>query len=147
MTIKREEIENYIPHRGDMLLLDEMREYTPLSGVGIHYVKPDAFWAAGHFPSEPIMPGVLQVEALAQVACFVVIKELMKTDSGKKVGYFTALEKVRFLQKVQPGDTLELCVEQTAQKMKLYKFQGTAMVRGMKVCEASFSAVIGELPE
>ncbi|MDR1071755.1 MAG: hypothetical protein LBL21_03890, partial [Rickettsiales bacterium] len=70
--INQESIKKLIPHRGDMLLLDEIREYNDVSGVGIHRVRDDEFWCEGHFPGKPIMPGVLQVEALAQTACFIV---------------------------------------------------------------------------
>jgi 3-hydroxyacyl-[acyl-carrier-protein] dehydratase len=148
MTIGKKEIMEFMPHRGDMLLLDEVREYTATTGVGIHHVKHDAFWCAGHFPDHPIMPGVLQVEALAQTAGFVVMKELVRTGGKKSIGYFASIDKIKFLQKVMPGDMLELRVEQISQKMRLHKFHGVAMVNGAKVCDAVFSAIISdqELP-
>ena len=140
MILDKAGIEAIIPHRGEFSLLDEIREHSATTGVGVHYVKDDEFWCAGHFPNNPIMPGVLQVEALAQVACFVAIKNLMDMGHGKKVGYFTGLEKVKFLKMVKPGDALMLYVEQTARKLNLYKFQSYAMVGDVKVCEASFAA-------
>ena len=142
--IKRAELKKFIPHRGDMLLVDEVREYTPASGVGIHYVRDDEFWCAGHFPGNPIMPGVLQVEALAQTACFVVLKEIVNSGGAPKIGYFTTLERIKFFRKVRPGDVLELHVELVGQKMKLYKFDSVAMVCGAKVCEAKFSAIMDD---
>jgi 3-hydroxymyristoyl/3-hydroxydecanoyl-(acyl carrier protein) dehydratase len=144
MIINKAGIEAIIPHRGLLSLLDEIREHTATSGVGVHYVKDDEFWCAGHFPGNPIMPGVLQVEAMAQVACFLAIKNLIETGKGRKVGYFTGIEKVKFLKMVKPGDTLILYVEQTAQKLNLYKFQGYAMVGDVKVCEASFAALMND---
>ncbi len=134
-------IEKIIPHRGDMRLIDEIREFNESSGVGIHYVRDDEFWCAGHFPGKPIMPGVLQVEALAQTACFIALKNLGITD-GSTLGYFTTMEKIKFSHMVMPGDVLELHVELLMSKMRLYKFHGIAMVGGKKVAEATFTAIM-----
>lgn len=138
--IDKKGIEAVIPHRGNMLLIDEIREYNDNSGVGIHYVRDDEFWCAGHFPTKPIMPGVLQVEALAQTACFVVLNKL--NDSGNTLGYFISMDKVKFFHVVKPGDILELHIELIMSKMNLYKFIGIAMVGGKKVSEATFSALM-----
>ena len=134
-------IEKIIPHRGDMRLIDEIREFNESSGVGIHYVRDDEFWCAGHFPGKPIMPGVLQVEALAQTACFIALKNLGITD-GSTLGYFTTMEKIKFSHMVMPGDVLELHVELLMSKMRLYKFHGIAMGGGKKVAEATFTAIM-----
>ncbi len=134
-------IEKIIPHRGHMRLIDEIREFNETSGVGIKYVRDDEFWCAGHFPGKPIMPGVLQVEALAQTACFIALKKLGAVD-GNTLGYFTTMEKIKFSHMVMPGDTLELHVELLMSKMRLYKFHGIAMVGGKKVAEATFSAIM-----
>ena len=141
MSIKRSDIEKIIPHRGDMLLIDEIREFTDTSGVGIHRVRADEFWCAGHFPGNPIMPGVLQVEAMAQTACFVAFKTL-GTNGTDTLGYFTTMEKIKFFNIVRPGDVLELHIEIIMRKMRLYKFHGIAMVAGKKVSEATFTAMI-----
>lgn len=135
------EIEKVIPHRGHMRLVDEIREYNDNSGVGIHYVRDDEFWCAGHFPGKPIMPGVLQIEALAQTACFIALSHLGYTD-GSALGYFTTMEKIKFSHKVMPGDVLELHVELVMSKMRMFKFHGIAMVGGKKVAEATFTAMM-----
>jgi 3-hydroxyacyl-[acyl-carrier-protein] dehydratase len=122
-------------------MVDEIREINETSGVGIKHVRADEFWCAGHFPGNPIMPGVLQVEALAQTACFIVFKN-MKTTGAETLGYFTTMEKIKFSNMVKPGDTLELHVEVIANKMNLYKFHGIALVGGKKVSEATFSAIM-----
>ena len=134
-------IEQVIPHRGDMRLVDEIREYDDKSGVGIHYVRDDEFWCAGHFPGKPIMPGVLQIEALAQTACFIALTNLGITD-GSALGYFTTMDSIKFSHMVKPGDVLELHVELLMSKMRLYKFHGVAKVGDTKVAEATFTAIM-----
>ncbi len=136
------EIESVIPHRGNMRLIDEIREYNDTSAVGIKYVRDDEFWCPGHFPGDPIMPGVLQVEALAQTACFVAFKRMSEEERKGMLGYFTTMEKIKFSHMVRPGDKLELHVELLMTKMKLYKFHGIALVGGKKVAEATFTAVL-----
>lgn len=140
--IDAKEIEKIIPHRGDMRLVDEIREYNDTSAVGIKYVRDDEFWCPGHFPGDPIMPGVLQVEALAQTACYVAFKRMSDEERQGMLGYFTTMEKIKFSHMVRPGDKLELHVELLMSKMKLYKFHGLAMVGGKKVAEATFTAVL-----
>ena len=139
-------IEAAIPHRGDMRVIDEIREYTDKTAVGIKYVRNDEFWCAGHFPAKSIMPGVLIIEALAQTACFMVMKTAGNPD-GKMLGYFVSIESARFAKMVVPGDTLELRVEETASKMKLHKFVGNAFVNGVRVASASFSAIMDDNPQ
>jgi beta-hydroxyacyl-ACP dehydratase FabZ len=142
MVIGIKEIEEIIPHRGNMRMVDEIREYTDTSAVGVKYVRDDEFWCAGHFPDNPIMPGVLQVEALAQTACFVAFKRLSDSERRGMLGYFTTMEKIKFSHMVHPGDKLELHVELIMTKMQLYKFHGIAMVGGKKVAESTFTAVL-----
>lgn len=140
--INTTEIEKVIPHRGHMRLIDEIREFSDTSAVGIKYVRDDEFWCAGHFPDKPIMPGVLQIEALAQTACFVAFKRMDPDEAAQTLGYFTTMEKIKFSHMVHPGDKLELHVELITTKMRLYKFHGIAMVAGKKVAEATFTAVL-----
>jgi 3-hydroxyacyl-[acyl-carrier-protein] dehydratase len=134
-------VEAIIPHRGNMRMIDEIREYNENSGVGIKYVRDDEFWCAGHFPGSPVMPGVLQVEAMAQTACFITFKQ-KNTTGAETLGYFTSMEKIKFFNMVMPGDVLELHVEIIMKKMNVYKFRGIAMVSGKKVSEATFSAIM-----
>ena len=141
MIVKKQDIEKVIPHRGDMLLLDEVRQYNSETGIGVHYVKDDEFWCAGHFPNNPIMPGVIQVEAMAQTACFIAFAGL-GSPGEKNMGYFTNIDKVRFSKMVRPGDELELHVSLLMKKLGLYKFHGIAKVNGETVTEATFSAIM-----
>lgn len=139
-------IEQVIPHRGDMRLIDEIRECTDKTAVGIKHVRKDEFWCVGHFPIKPVMPGVLIVEALAQTACFMVMNTAKKPER-QMLGYFVSIESARFSRMVLPGDTLELHVEETASKLKLHKFIGNAFVNGVRVASATFSAIMDENPE
>ena len=106
MHLDREQIEALIPHRPPFLLLDEVVELEP--GVRCHArrtLRDDEFWFAGHFPGNPIMPGVLIVEALAQAG---VVTALAQEEAKGKLVLFAGIDKVRFKRVVQPGDTLDL---------------------------------------
>ena len=138
-------IEAIIPHRGNMRLVDEIREYSDTSAVGVKYVRDDEFWCDGHFPGNPIMPGVLQIEALAQTACYVAFKRVSPEERDNMLGYFTTMERIKFSHMVHPGDKLELHVELLMTKMKLHKFHGIALVGGKKVAEATFTAILQKL--
>lgn len=138
-------IEQVIPHRGDMRLIDEILECTDKTAIGIKHVRDNEFWCAGHFPVRPIMPGVLIIEALAQTACFTVLKSI-GNNGGKALGYFVSIENAKFTRMVVPGDTLELHIEEIGAKMKLHKFTGTAFVNGKRVACATFSAMLDDNP-
>lgn len=139
-------IEKVIPHRGDMRLVDEIREFTDKTAIGIKYVRDNEFWCTGHFPAKPIMPGVLIVEALAQTACFAILNACGNND-GKTLGYFVTIENAKFTHMVLPGDVLELHIEEVAAKLKLHKFIGTAFVNGKRVASATFSAIMDNNPQ
>ncbi len=138
-------IEAVIPHRGDMRLVDEIREFTDKTAVGIKHITNNEFWCKGHFPAKPIMPGVLIVEALAQTACFTILNAI-GNNGGRALGYFVTIENAKFTHMVVPGDTLELHIEEIGSKMKLHKFNGTAFVNGKRVAVATFSAMLDNDP-
>lgn len=108
IILNKEQIHEIIPHRYEMSLLDDVVELSDDTIVARMHLKDDTWFFRGHFPSEPVMPGVLQVEALAQAGCIVLLgKEQYK---GKK-GYFTGINNVKFKRKVLPNETLTLKVE------------------------------------
>ena len=118
--LDREGIRAIIPHREPFLLLDEVTELEPgVRARGRYLVKPDDWYLAGHFPGNPIMPGVLQVEAMAQVASILLFKN---TGVGGKIGYFMSADKVKWRKPVLPGDTLIIEVEMIKFRGKIEKF-------------------------
>ena len=139
--LSAQDIEKLIPHRGSMRLVDEIVDVTDTTAFGIKHVRDDEFWCAGHFPSKPIMPGVLIIEALAQTACFMTMHRC-GNNGGKMLGYFVSIENAKFTRMVEPGDTLELHVEELGSKMKLHKYSGTAIVNGVRVASVTFSAMM-----
>ena len=137
-----EQIKRMIPHRHPFLLIDSVEEIRPgESAVGIKDVTPDEPYFEGHFPGEPIMPGVLIVEAMAQTAGVLVVDSTGQADSGLLV-YFMTIDNARFRKRVLPGDRLELHVHIKRGRGKVWKFTGEAKVRGEIVAEAEYAAMI-----
>jgi 3-hydroxyacyl-[acyl-carrier-protein] dehydratase len=142
ITIDIEHIKRLIPHRYPFLFLDRLTEIVPNeSAVGIKNVTVNEPFFQGHFPSEPIMPGVLIIEALAQTAGALVCYSLGDEDKNRKV-YFMSVEDARFRKPVRPGDTVRLHVEKKQQRGAVWKFTGAAKVDGAIVAEATFTAMI-----
>jgi 3-hydroxyacyl-[acyl-carrier-protein] dehydratase len=132
MKLDRRQIESLIPHRPPFLLLDEVVELEP--GVSCHArrtLRDDEFWFAGHFPGNPVMPGVLIVEALAQAG---VVTALAQEQNRGKLVLFAGIDKVRFKRVVRPGDTLDLKVELTVARGAVGKARVVASVEGDLVC-------------
>ncbi len=131
-----------IPHRYPFLLIDRVEKICPNeSAVGIKNVTFNEPHFQGHFPAEPVMPGVLIVEAMAQTAGVLVVDSLGMIDQEPLV-YFMTIDKCRFRNKVGPGDVLELHVRVTRSRGKVFRFAGQGMVAGKLVAEADFSAMI-----
>jgi len=136
-----------LPHRYPMLLVDRVTDLV--KGESISAIKGVTFnegFFQGHFPGRPIMPGVLQIEALAQAAGILGIETLDLADSGKLV-YFMAIENAKFRAPVEPGCLLALDVEFTQQRSKICKFAGKASVDGKVTCDVNFTAMIADPPE
>ena len=141
-AIDIQEIKRLIPHRYPFLLVDKVRELNPeVSAVGIKNVTSNEPHFQGHFPSQPIMPGVTIVEAMAQTAAILVSKSLKLEDSGALV-YFLSIDNCKFRHLVGPGDVLELHVKVIRGHGKIWKFHGDAIVDGRIVTEADFAAMI-----
>ncbi|MEA1938198.1 MAG: 3-hydroxyacyl-ACP dehydratase FabZ [Pseudomonadota bacterium] len=131
-----------LPHRYPMLLIDKVIDITPgISGTGIKNVTANEPYFAGHFPKEPILPGVMMIESMAQTACVVVIEELGTHSEGRSV-YFMSVEHGRFRKPVVPGDTIYLSVSVKRRRGNVWKFCGEAHVNGVLCAEAVFTAMI-----
>jgi len=129
-----QEIMAIIPHRYPFLLIDRIVELEPgVRAVGEKLVSIGEPYLQGHFPDFPIMPGVLQIEALAQTAC---VAALILPENRDKIGLFAGLDKVRFKRQVRPGDTLRLEVQFEKIRMGIGKGKGQATVDGQLACEA-----------
>ena len=122
------DVQNIIPHRYPFLLVDKIIEVEPgKRAVGIKNVTANEPFFQGHFPGNPIMPGVLIVEALAQTAC---VAGLMLEENKGKLGVFTGIDSMKFRRQVVPGDTLKLEAEFLIFKMGMGKVKVTASVDG-----------------
>lgn len=131
-----------IPHRYPFLMIDRMVEVVlGESAIGIKNVTVNEPFFQGHFPSRPVMPGVLIIEAMAQTAAALVVLTLGDAFEGKLV-YFMTIENAKFRRPVGPGDQLRIHVVKERQRGNVYKFRGIARVDGVSVAEASYGAMI-----
>ena len=140
------EVLKRLPHRYPLLLVDRVLELLP--DERIRAVKAVSFneqFFQGHFPGAPIMPGVLQIEALAQAAGILAVETLGLAGSGKLV-YFMAIENAKFRAPVTPGCLLELEATFVQKRARVCKFAGKASVEGKVTCEVSFTAMIADAP-
>ncbi|HPU41283.1 MAG TPA: 3-hydroxyacyl-ACP dehydratase FabZ [Acetivibrio clariflavus] len=127
------DIQKIIPHRYPFLLVDKILEVEPgKRAVGIKNVTANEPFFQGHFPGNPIMPGVLIVEALAQTAC---VAGLLMEENKGKLGVFTGFEKIKFRKQVVPGDTLKLEADILTLKMGMGKVKVVATVDDQVACE------------
>jgi len=140
-----EALKKAIPHRFPFLLIDRVAIIEPdKSATGIKCVSGNEPFFQGHFPDRAIMPGVLIVEAMAQVACALF---LSKPEAKNKLAFFMGMEEIKFRKPVVPGDRLELKVEVLKMRDKYGKAKGEAYVDGKLATEAQFSFAIVDKPE
>lgn len=131
-----------IPHRYPFLLIDRIVEFVPGErAVGLKNVTINEPHFQGHFPRQPVMPGVLIVEAMAQTAAVMVVNTLGKESEGKLV-YFMTIDEARFRKPVVPGDALYIHVSKIQNRRNVWKFKGEAMVGDQLCAEATFGAMI-----
>lgn len=131
-----------IPHRPPFLFVDELVTIVPgVEAVGLWHLSGDEDFFAGHFPGRPTLPGVLMVEALAQVGAIAVLQDVRFTG---KLPLFGGIDSVRFRRQVVPGDTLELRMEMGRLSARAGRGHGIATVNGEKACEADLLFVIAD---
>ena len=142
-TLNKTEIINLLPHRDPMLLIDELRDVKKLtSATGVVLVKKDSFFVDGHFPGQPVMPGVLIVEAFGQTAAALTAHGIDKSTYENKLVFLMSVEKARFRSPVIPDCKLELNIEALRSHGKVWKYKGEAFVGGQKMADAIWSATI-----
>ncbi len=138
------EILTRIPHRYPFLLVDRAEDYRPHESiVGIKCVTVNEPFFVGHFPGNPVMPGVLIVEALAQSGAVLMSKSLNADVEGKTI-MFISVDQARFRQPVRPGDVMRMHVEVVRHRGDFFKFKGQAMVEGKLVAQCEFAAMVVE---
>lgn len=142
--MKINEILKYLPHRYPFLLVDKVLSYQEATSLqAIKNVTVNEPFFSGHFPGEPVMPGVLMVEALAQASGLLMAKDLRWPENHGNLCYFAGIDKVRFKQIVSPGDQLLLDVKLLARRKIIWKFETQALVEGKVVCSAEITIAEG----
>lgn len=132
-----QDILSYLPHRYPFLLIDKILKFeSETSLVALKNVTANEPFFMGHFPEQPVMPGVMILEALAQAAGIIILKSDPRISKERDLFLLVAIDNVRFKQMVVPGDQLHLHVELMRHKQGIYKFKGTAMVNGQIACTA-----------
>ena len=139
MKLGPREIQAIIPHRWPFLLVDKIVELEGKRAVGIKQVSSGEIYFQGHFPDYPIMPGVLQLEAIAQVAGILMMRQ---AENAGKLAYFMSAEDVKWRKPVRPGDSLVISVEMTKSRGKIGKAKGVCSVDGEPVSEAEVTFIL-----
>ena len=135
MELDIKQIQEFIYHRYPFLLIDRVLEYEPgKSGIGLKNVTINEPFFQGHFPGQPIMPGVLMIEAVAQLAAVVLATEVMSNGPDRRLmGYFASVKNFKFKQLVVPGDQLRITVRFTGRKKQIYSAEGKVEIIGGKL--------------
>ena len=141
--LNKNQIKDLLPHREPMLLIDELIEIKKLSSAtGILNLTKDSPFVQGHFPGQPVMPGVLIVEAFGQTAAALTAHGIDKETYENKLVFLMSVEKARFRNPVIPDCKLELNIEAIRSHGKVWKYKGEAFVSGKKMADAQWSATI-----
>ena len=142
-NLTKEQIKQLLPHREPMLLLDQLIDIKKLhSGTAIVNVTKESFFVQGHFPGQPVMPGVLIVEAFGQAAAALTAHGLDKSTYENKLVFLMNVEKARFRNPVIPNCKLELKIEAIRSHGRVWKYKGDAFVDDLKMADAIWSATI-----
>ena len=142
-SLSKKEIIELLPHREPMLLIDELKDIKHLhSATAIMNVKKNAFYVDGHFPGNPVLPGVLIVEAFGQAAAALTAHGIDKKEYDNKLVFLMSVEKARFRNPVVPDCILELKIEAIRSHGRVWKYKGEAFVEGKKMADAQWSATI-----
>ena len=146
--LNKSEIIKLLPHREPMLLIDELYDIKKLfSATAVVNVKKDSFFVQGHFPDQPVMPGVLIVESFGQAAAALTAQGLDKSTYENKLVFLMSVEKARFRNPVIPDCKLELNIEAIRSHGRVWKYKGTAKVDGKRMADAEWSATIVDRKE
>ena len=142
-SINKEEIRKLLPHREPMLLVDELINIKKLkSATAIVNVKKDSFYVQGHFPGQPVMPGVIIVEAFGQAAAALTAHGIEKSTYANKLVFLMSIEKARFRKPIVPDCKLLLNIEAVRSHGRVWKYKGEAFVGEIKMADAQWSATI-----
>ena len=144
-SIDKKKIKNLLPHREPMLLIDRLTDIVHLkSATAIVNVRKNSFFVQGHFPGQPVMPGVLIVEAFGQAAAALTAYGIDKKEYENKLVYLMSVEKARFRNPVVPDCDLKLEIEAVRSHGRVWKYKGIAKVNEKKMAEAEWAASIVE---
>ena len=142
-SINKKEIERLLPHRKPMLLIDKLINIVPLkSATAIVNVKKTSFFVQGHFPGQPVMPGVFIVEAFGQSAAALTAYSVDPKEYENKLVYLMSVDKARFRNPVIPDCELQLHIEAVRSHGRVWKYKGVAKVNGKKMANAQWAATI-----
>ena len=141
--LNKDQITNLLPHREPMLLIDELYDIKHLSSAtAVVNVKKDSFFVQGHFPDNPVMPGVLIVESFGQAAAALTAHGIDKKEYENKLVFLMSVDKARFRNPIIPDCKLELKIEAIRSHGKVWKYKGEAFVEGKRMADAQWSATI-----